>query len=510
MTFAGTTTGAAIDSREPRPPCGCRGAAGCRPRCSGRRTFRDGARRAPGFAEAGQLPRAVTGTVLDVSPHVLLHRERRQRDQRLTLTADATAWRGGPLDPAAGSSRAISAVVRLHRTRRGVADRIWANIGRVTGTIVDRDRRQPARGRGPDHAAPGRDRSRGARPGGSRSASRPWSPVTWSTSSGCGGPARWRRRIPATSQPAYPADQVPAPPLVSRPRAATRISGSATWHEPPRNRPGCSAWPTRRSTRRPAAPRTRAGGPRPGYARHALPRDRQPAAGPQRLHRLRPACSRSPAAPPWPGCSTTGASPAAPRPRGRVADLTMASFVALGGELERGLLQRDDHDRPLTCWPVRSRDPGGADPAAVRHAPRRLRGQADPDRCGSARWTPGSARRRCSRCGCGARSRWRCARSSSACGIGLIVTGGAFGRGAPGERRAVRLTGPAVPGGDLRAARTAGQPSRTSAAAASATSAGPPVSGRTLARAALLAVAALATIGLPPLHLPRPGRRQSG
>ena len=29
-------------------------------------------------------------------------------------------------------------MVRLHKKARGVADRIWANIGRVTGTIIER------------------------------------------------------------------------------------------------------------------------------------------------------------------------------------------------------------------------------------------------------------------------------------------------------------------------------------------------------------------------------------
>jgi len=89
------------------------------------------------------------------------------------------------------------------------------------------------------------------------------------------------------------------------------------------------------------------------------------------------------------------------------------------------------------------------------------------------------------------------------CGVGLIVTAGAFGHGAPAN--AVRFLTALlfiVATCALIELRTShpgtgcgcfGEFSRT------------PVSGRTLARAALLAVAALATIGLPPLHLPRPG-----
>jgi hypothetical protein len=89
------------------------------------------------------------------------------------------------------------------------------------------------------------------------------------------------------------------------------------------------------------------------------------------------------------------------------------------------------------------------------------------------------------------------------CGVGLIVTAGAFGHGGPAN--AVRFLTALlfiVATCALIELRTShpgtgcgcfGEFSRT------------PVSGRTLARSALLAVAALATIGLPPLHLPRPG-----
>jgi hypothetical protein len=92
---------------------------------------------AGGFPVPGQLPRAVTGTVHDVSPHVLVIGNGAS-ETRLTLTSAATAWRGGPLDPS-GVQPSDQAVVRLHRSQRGVADRIWANIGRVTGIIMERD-----------------------------------------------------------------------------------------------------------------------------------------------------------------------------------------------------------------------------------------------------------------------------------------------------------------------------------------------------------------------------------
>ena len=85
------------------------------------------------------------GRIVDVSPHVLAI-SYGTSETRFTLTADATAWRGGPVDPA-GLFPGDLAVVRLHPSRRSVADRIWANIGRVTGTIIERDEDMLARRR---------------------------------------------------------------------------------------------------------------------------------------------------------------------------------------------------------------------------------------------------------------------------------------------------------------------------------------------------------------------------
>jgi hypothetical protein len=83
------------------------------------------------------LYRAVTGQILDVSPQVIAIGDE-GGERRFALTADATAWRGGPLDPGA-LSRGDEAIIRLLPSRSGVADKIWANIGRVTGIIVDCD-----------------------------------------------------------------------------------------------------------------------------------------------------------------------------------------------------------------------------------------------------------------------------------------------------------------------------------------------------------------------------------
>ena len=95
------------------------------------------AERAADFPAPGKLPRAVTGTVRDVSPHVLVIGNGAS-ETRIALTSEATAWRGAPLEPS-GVQPGDQAVVRLHPSQRSVADRIWANIGRVTGVIIERD-----------------------------------------------------------------------------------------------------------------------------------------------------------------------------------------------------------------------------------------------------------------------------------------------------------------------------------------------------------------------------------
>jgi len=97
----------------------------------------------PGSAERAQpvpanLYRAVTGQIVDAGPQVIVIGDE-GGERRYLLTAEATAWRGGPLDPAALSIGDEAVIRLLPSSRPAVADRIWANIGRVTGTIVVRD-----------------------------------------------------------------------------------------------------------------------------------------------------------------------------------------------------------------------------------------------------------------------------------------------------------------------------------------------------------------------------------
>jgi hypothetical protein len=290
-----------------------------------------------GFPDATRLPRAVTGIVLDVSPHVLVlgDPDGAGSEQRFTLTGDALTWRGSQLEPT-DLRLGDRVVVRLHPTRRGVVDRIWANIGRVTGTIIEHTsdfmvvdegvtrRRQivviPPR-------AAGRIQVRFPT----------LQPGYLLDVIGLRGPDALEGLIPATSQPAYPADRLPVPALVTG-HVPNAISGSATWHEPDGEPPGVLgvAYP--------------ALDPEAGCAEDAVPGRTGRTGGYARMPYLavgsallvRNDCNSASCVLPVTGCAaiarlfndrcvTCGTSP-----RGRVADLTEASFVALGGELEMG------------------------------------------------------------------------------------------------------------------------------------------------------------------------------
>jgi len=286
---------------------------------------------------AGQrhLYRAVTGQIVDVSPHFIAIGDAKG-EQRFTLTADATAWRGAPLEPSA-LSRGEQAVIRLRPSRSGVADRIWADIGRVCGTIVERDSDSLLVHEGTTREqqivviprrVSGRIQVRfpNLRPG------------FLIDIIGIRRHGVLEGLVPATYQPPYRSHQVPVPEP-SGSRIAEAIAGSAIWHDPadePHGVLGVSY---------PAVD------PAAGCAEDAAAGDEsEQAPAYRRLPYLavgsalavRNECTDISWTLPVTGCApaarlfndrcvTCGTSP-----RGRVADLTLASFVALGGELERG------------------------------------------------------------------------------------------------------------------------------------------------------------------------------
>jgi hypothetical protein len=281
------------------------------------------------------LYRAVTGKITDVSPHVLTVGDP-GGERRFALTADAKAWRGSTLEPAA-LSPGDEAIIRLVPSRSDVADRIWAGIGRVTGRIVscDSDRIVVAEGsikRQQTVVIPQRASGRievrfpNLKPG------------YLVDLLGIRRKGYLEGLIPAaTSQPPFHIERARAPRANSG--GGDVISGSAIWHDPgdePYGVLGLSY---------PAID------PAAGCAEDADADDLSDMSHAYRklpylaigsTLNVRNECTEMTLTLPVTGCApmTRGFNDhcVACRlsPRGRVADLTVASFVALGGELEDG------------------------------------------------------------------------------------------------------------------------------------------------------------------------------
>lgn len=284
-----------------------------------------------GFADAARLPRTVSGTIVDVGPHVLVLGEVGS-EQRFILTPDALAWRGAQLEPA-GLHRGDHAVVRLRPSARNIADRIWANIGRVTGVITERSGGTLV----VDEGSTRKPQVITIRP---RAVGRiqvrfpTLEPGYLVDIIGLRRGAELDAVLPATSQPGYPVYRVPAPPLVSGHLPGV-ISGSATWHEPRDEPSGILGVAYPAIDPEAGCPEDRAISVRYGYAR-------MPYLAIGSVLRVRSDCTGTGCLVPVTGCApvarlfndrcvTCGTSQ-----RGRIADLTLASFIALGGELERG------------------------------------------------------------------------------------------------------------------------------------------------------------------------------
>jgi hypothetical protein len=318
--------------------------------------------------------RVMVGTVRDVSPHVLIVGTR-EGEERLALTPATEAWRGARVPPTAlrhGDHviiRKSAPRVPSHRgglARRSIVERIWAGIGRATGTILE--------------ARPSGDLTLPGEPHGLELLVDE-------------GPAKARRIVliagdvyrqilvrfprlepgylvdviglrrqgylqavtPATSQPAYRADHPPAPPLVNG-HVPDPVSGTAAWHEPgdePDSLQGL-AYPA-------VDPETGCPDSVPWSKAHRHPADgtsaeshavdphavgvgcvRLPYLSVGSVLTVRNDCTGLSAPLPVIGCGAPArlfcdrCVDCRTSPRGRVADLTISAFVELGGRLENG------------------------------------------------------------------------------------------------------------------------------------------------------------------------------
>lgn len=286
--------------------------------------------------------RVLSGQVLDVSPQVLVLRTK-AGTERMPMLPDTPAWRGGRV-PAATLRHGDQVIVRRSAARRCVADRIWAQIGRVAGTIIERDGLQllvdegPAKGRGIVLIEPSsypRILVRFPR----------LAPGYLIDVIGLRQQGFLRALAPATAQPPYRADHAPRPPLVSG-HVPDPVSGTAVWHEPGEERDDLLgiAYPAldpETSCERAPVPALRgelcvdphAAGP--GCVR-------LPYLAVGSLVRLRNDCASVSATLPVTSCGAAArlfcdrCVDCGTSPKGRIADLTMAAFVQLGGSLEKG------------------------------------------------------------------------------------------------------------------------------------------------------------------------------
>jgi len=213
---------------------------------------------------------------------------------------------------------------------RRLAERIWARIGRVTGTIIAADGREflvdaGRRDRKPRRVVVAAASARQIQVRFPRLA-----PGYLLDVIGTRHGDRLLAVAPAAAQPAYRAGDTPAPPLVSGPLPVP-ISGSAVWHEPDNEAPdlvglGYPALDPESGTQV-------GGGPGcirlPYLSLGSAVRVTNECADRSAVLAVtsdgsmaRQFCDR---------CVACGTSP-----RGRLADLTMAAFVELGGNLEDG------------------------------------------------------------------------------------------------------------------------------------------------------------------------------
>jgi len=280
----------------------------------------------------------VTSTLLDASPHILIVATT-AGERRFALAAAAPIWRGGTAH-ATELRPGERVVIRVAPGRRDVADKVWAGIGRVAGTISESNSSQLTVDEGTTRrsqdviiapAAANRIRVRFPQ----------LEPGNLIDVIGLRRGAVLEALIPATSQPAYLASRVTRGSGVIR-TAADTFSGSATWHEPadPDEEPRGVAYP--------------AIDPASGCAEATLTAPRPadlPYLAVGSLLSVRNDCTGAARVLPVTGCGTAArlfhdrCLTCGTSPRGRVADLTLASFVELGGELERACF-----NATVTVW----------------------------------------------------------------------------------------------------------------------------------------------------------------
>ena len=297
-------------------------------------------------SDADNLVYTVTGRILDVSPHIVIL-QTEWGEQRFPLAASASAWRGGPVPPAA-LRQGDHVIIRRRRAGGPVVDRLWAEAGRATGTIIERNGPDtllvdegPAKGRriviiGPE--ATGRIQVRFPR----------LEPGYLIDVIGLKHDGFLQALIPATSQPPYRAGHPPAAPMVSG-HVPDPVSGTAVWHEPgeePEDLLGLAypALDPETSCEHAVSVPPACSGDLHAVDPHATGPGcvRLPYLSVGSLLTVRNDCAGRTRIVPVTSCGATArlfcdrCVTCGTSRKGRIADLTMAAFTELGGDLEAG------------------------------------------------------------------------------------------------------------------------------------------------------------------------------
>jgi hypothetical protein len=281
------------------------------------------------------LYRTVTGRIIDVSPHLIVIGDE-GGERRFALTASAAAWRGGPLEPAS-LTRGDEAIIRLLPSHPGVADRIWANIGRITGRIVHCDSASMLVDEG---ATKGQRQVVIPRNASGRIQVRfpNLQPGYLIDIIGIRRRDYLEGLIPVNPQPPYRSDRVVAD-RAGGGRLSEAISGSAVWHDQADEPYGVLGISYPAIDPGAGCAEDSAADIVPGQA----PAFRQlPYLAVGTALQVRNECTGIAWTLPVTGCAPIArlfndrCLVCANSPRGRIADLTVASFVALGGCLEDG------------------------------------------------------------------------------------------------------------------------------------------------------------------------------
>ncbi len=300
-----------------------------------------------GNAQHGPLDRdpvartSITGTVVEVRSYSINLRTA-AGDKRLILSPRTVAWRGSVVPPA--RLRAGDLVIVRHFPGRNVAERIWAQIGRVTGTIVRTYGSELLVDEGPT----GRGRQIVRIEAGCFRQIQMRFPRLEAgfliDVIGMRQEGYLRAFKPATAQPPYRADHLPAAPLISG-HLPGPAGGTAVWHEPGEETPGLLglAYPA-------LDPETNCGHADAGTDEPNAIDPHTAGPGCVRLPYLsigsaveiRNECTDRSATLPVTSCGAAArlfcdrCVACDTSPRGRIADLTMTAFVELGGNLEDG------------------------------------------------------------------------------------------------------------------------------------------------------------------------------